>query len=410
MNPLDGAYAIAAALASPAWLRKARGGWGERLGRVGSLPAPTGRPRLLLHAVSVGEVNALRTLVPLLSAEADVVVASTTDTGIARARELFAPGAGVVRYPLDFSRSIARFLDAVRPDAVGLVELELWPGFLSACRRRGIPVGVINGRLSERSFRGYSRLRPALRGMFAGLSVAAVQDEAYAARFAWMGASRVEVTGSMKWDAADLAPVGEAAARLAVELGIDRSAPLIVAGSTGPREEELIRDACPAGVQLLCAPRKPERFDGAALALEPCVRRSRPDVRPAGATRFLLDSIGELRAAYALADLVIVGRSFFDQHGSDPIEPIALGRPAVIGPRVSDFATIVGAFESCGGIHRSTPAGLRDDLARLIRDGAGRRELGERGLRCVEANRGASARHARLLLGLAGLRRTTRRG
>lgn len=410
MNPLDGAYAIAAALASPAWLRKARGGWGERLGRVGPLPAPTGRPRLLLHAVSVGEVNALRTLVPLLSAEADVVVASTTDTGIARARELFAPGSGVVRYPLDFSRSIARFLNAVRPDAVGLVELELWPGFLSACRRQGIPVAVINGRLSERSFRGYSRLKPALRGMFAGLSVAAVQDESYAGRFESMGASRVEVTGSMKWDAADLAPVGEAAVRLAGELGIDRSVPLIVAGSTGPREEELIRDACPAGVQLMCAPRKPERFDGAALALEPCVRRSRPDVRPAGARRFLLDSIGELRAAYALADLVIIGRSFFDQHGSDPIEPIALGRPAVIGPRVSDFATIVGAFESCGGIHRSTAAGLREDLARLIRDDAGRRELGERGRRCVEANRGASARHARLLLGLAGLRRTSRRG
>ncbi len=408
MNGLDARYIALAARSAPWWARKRRAGWGERLGRIAPLPAPApGRPRVLLHAVSVGEVGALRELVPILAGGAEVVVSATTDTGLARARELFAPSCAVVRYPLDFSRSVGRFLDAVRPDAVGLVELELWPNFVGACRRRGIGLAVINGRLSARSFRGYRRLRPFFRPIFASLDRAAVQDEEYAQRFRAMGvlAERCVVTGSMKWDAARIADAVPGAERLAAELGLDRGGgPLIVAGSTGPGEEALLHAACPPGARLLCAPRKPERFDEAAAALPGCVRRSAPGrALDAGAPpdRFLLDTIGELRAAYSLADVVVVGRSFGDLFGSDPIEPIALGRPTVIGPAVSDFATIVGALEREGGIVRVTRESLGRVLADLLADPVRRATLVRRGRECIRGHQGASARHADLLMALA---------
>ncbi|MEO1583062.1 MAG: glycosyltransferase N-terminal domain-containing protein [Planctomycetota bacterium] len=410
MNPLDAGYALAATAAAPLLLRKQRGGWNERLGGVRRLPASAGRPRVMLHAVSVGEANALRTLVPLLTPRAEVIVTATTDTGIARARSLFGGSAHVLRFPLDASWSVERFLSRVRPDVVGMVELEIWPNFLAACRRRGVPTAVINGRLSERSFRGYRRARPIVGGMFASLACAAVQDESYAARFAAMGVAKVKVTGSMKWDAANLESVGAEADALAAALGIDRGKPLIVAGSTGPGEEKLLREACPAGVQLLCAPRKPERFEGAALDLGPCVRRSEPETRPAGATRFLLDSIGELRAAYELADVVVMGRSFGDLFGSDPIEPIALGRATVIGLRVDDFRAVVSAFDAAGGIVRSDRDRLADDLVKLVRDPAARAAVAARGRACIDGHRGASVRHASMLMDLVPLRRRTRRG
>lgn len=413
VNLLDIAYLLIAGVTAPWWMRKSRSGWVERFGRrVPAFPPKSAdTPRILIHAVSVGEVNALRGLVPLLVPEAEVVVSAATDTGLARARELFGSSCRVVRYPLDASWAVRRFLDAVSPDAVALVELELWPNFVRACARRGVPVAVINGRLSERSFRGYRRIARWISPSFAALSLAAVQDEAYAGRFAAMGVprERVVLTGSMKFDAATIEDEAPGADRLALELGIDRSRPLIVAGSTGPGEESLLREACdeafgPGGVQLLCAPRKPERFDDAAAALPGCVRRSArapgPGPEPA-ASLFLLDTIGELRQAYSLADLVVVGRSFFDLHGSDPIEPVALGKAAVMGPAVSDFREIVSTLERAGGLCRADRATLAETLRSLMDDPGRRAALAERGRDRIRQMQGASARHAELLVWLA---------
>jgi len=208
VNPIDAIYILAAGLAAPFWARKPREGWSQRMGHVAemldgseaSAPNPD-RPRILLHAVSVGEVNALRPLVPLLAPHADVIVCTTTDTGLARARQLFSESAQVVRYPLDFSWAVRRFLDHVQPSVVGLVELELWPNFLGECGRRRVPACVINGRLSERSFKGYDRWTRVVRPlMFSRIAHAAVQEEAYADRFTALGTPSVSVTGSMKWD------------------------------------------------------------------------------------------------------------------------------------------------------------------------------------------------------------------
>lgn len=414
MNGLDAAYILAAGVTAPWWSRKARGGWDERLGKVGGeLAAPaSGRPRVMLHSVSVGETSALRKLVPLLTERAEVVVTATTDTGIARARELYSRDATVLRYPLDFSWSVERFLDAVKPDVVGLVELEVWPNFIKSCVRRGIPVAVINGRLSARSFKGYRRFRWALKGMFASLAVAAVQDEDYAARFRAMGtpAERVRVTGSMKWDSASFSADGAKVDELARTLGIDRSRPLVVAGSTAEAretsEEALLDRATPPGVQLVCAPRKPERFDDAYAALggpARCVRRSNPRAYTGSARpeRFLLDTIGELRSAYALADVTVVGRSFGELFGSDPVEPAALGRPVVMGPADGDFASTVAKFERAGAMLRCDAKGLAAALAGLIADPSRRDDMGRRGVACVRENQGATTRHAELLMNLA---------
>lgn len=402
---LDLCYAAAAIATSPIWLvRMARTGklrtdWAARLGG-GDVRPRTDRPRILLHAVSVGEVNAIRLLVRRLDedpARPEVIVATTTDTGFARASELF-PGR-VVRYPFDFSFAVARLLDRVRPDVVGLVELEVWPNFTAAARRRGIPVAVVNGRLSERSFRRYRKVKVLVAPSFRRLAASGVQTDEYAGRFRALGAGRVETLGTMKWDTAEIADSVAGADELARELGIDRSRPLVVAGSTAPGEPELLREAVPEGVQLLVAPRKPEWFAAAAEALPGCVRRSQRV--PGSATgRFVLDTIGELRRAYALADVVVVGRSFGELHGSDMSEPIALGKATLIGPRSGDFAEQMDALRKGGGLVETTRERLREDLGRLLADPAARRELAERGRAIIRGRQGATERYARLLLSL----------
>lgn len=414
MNALDLLYITGGAIASPWLLRKQRAGWKERFGRIESLPAKK-LPRLMIHAVSVGEVNAIRHLLPLLATPAqgpavEVVITVGTDTGLARAKDLFSKHATVLRYPIDLSQSVTRFLDAVTPDAVALVELEVWPNFIKECARRRIPLAVINGRLSERSFKGYRKLRPVLAPTFARLTQVAAQDEDYAARFVAMGVprDRVRITGTMKWDAAAVPSSLDAsipgADELANGLGIDRTKPLIVAGSTGPGEEELLHRACPAGSQLLCAPRKPERFDEAAAALPGCIRRSATKGAsappPTGRDRFLLDTIGELRLAYSLADVIVIGRSFIDLFGSDPLEPAALGKPILIGPRYGDFQNVVQTLDRTGAIRVVEPEQLAQVLSTLLNNAADRADMSKNARAAVLANKGASAKHAEMLLSL----------
>lgn len=404
---LDLLYLLVAIAAAPIWLTrmirtgKIRTDWRGRFGRAPVLPRSEGRPRVLLHAVSVGEVNAIRLLVEQLErrfGDIEIVIATTTDTGYRRAATLFHERHAVVRYPLDFSFAVERFLRAVRPDVVVLVELELWPNFCAACKRMAIAVCVVNGRLTQRSFERYRWIRPLMKGCFRPLQFAAVQNTAYAERFTAMGVppERLHITGTMKWDTAQIADHVPGAEQLAAEMGIDRSKPLIVAGSTAPGEHELLVTATPEGVQLLCAPRKPEWFDQAAAALPGCARRS-ARVKGSSTGRFLLDTIGELRQAYALADVVVVGRSFGTLHGSDMMEPVALGKPTVVGPAVADFQEITDALLTGEGILQCGAADLADLLRRLLGDPHLRAQLADNGRAVIRANQGATARNASLL-------------
>ena len=414
----DAAYAAGLAATAPLWgtslLRtgKWRTDWRGRFGRGPSAKtAGNGNgPRILLCAVSVGEVNAVRGLVDaLLGGEpaCRVDLAVTTNTGVARAEQLYAGRCGVFRYPLDLSGAVSRFLDRAKPDLVATVELELWPNFVAAARARGIPVAVVNGRLSERSFRRYRLARPLVRPTFAAVDAAGVQTDAYAERFAAMGTprGRIRVLDTMKWDNAVVREKAAVpgAAELAEELGIDRSRPLVVTGSTGPGEDRLLIRGRPRDAQLLIAPRKPEHFGAAAAEAEAAdsgfVRRSRGDRGPAEV--YLLDTIGELGRAYALADVALVGRSFLgDLYGSDPMEPAALGVPTVIGPHHGDFRDSVEAMRDAGGLIVS------DDpcaAARELLDNATlAAEVAAAGQEVIRSRQGATARHAEMLRGLLG--------
>ena len=418
----DAAYAAGLAATAPLWgasllkTGKWRTDWRGRFGRSGGEirgpSAETARtadgPRILLCAVSVGEVNAVRGLVDALldgKPRCRVDLAVTTNTGVARAEQLYAGRCGVLRYPLDFSNAVARFLDRVRPDLVATVELELWPNFIAACREREIPVAVVNGRLSERSFRRYRLARPLVRSTFAAVDAAGVQTEAYAERFVALGTprERVRVLDTMKWDNAVVRAKGSVpgAAELAEELGIDRGKPLVVAGSTGPGEPEMLLHDRPRDAQLLIAPRKPEHFEAAARACVQAdpgfVRRSRGDRGPVGV--YLLDTIGELGRAYALADAALVGRSFLgDLHGSDAMEPAALGVPTVIGPHHGDFAESVAAMRDAGGL---VVSGDPCAAARELLDNATlAAEISAAGQEVIRSRQGSTARHAAMLRGL----------
>ncbi len=402
-------YLVLAVVTAPWWMGKKRSGWAERMGKGPELPPPpAGTKRLFIHAVSVGEVNVAAPLIARLREHVDIVLGVTTDTGIARARAMYGDTVHVVRTPMDASWMVGRFFKRVKPDAVALVELELWPNFIRACGARGVPVCVVNGRLSTRSFANYRRMRWLVGWMFRRLAFVAVQDATYARRFREMGVEddRCHIAGTMKWDSAfDAPPPGEAVDELAKNFGIDWKKPLIVAGSTGPGEAELVVEAAKqAGYegQLLIAPRKPEHFDAAAEAMPGCFRRSAKTTAPAGTKYFLLDTIGELRTAYALADVVIVGRSFVDLYGSDPMEPAALGKAIIIGPRVDDFASAVKALDCDDAIVQVTADQLAETIRQLMRDDAWRAQLGERARVCVENHRGSAERHAALILNVLG--------
>ncbi len=412
---LDIAYTIGAVLSSPVWgvsmLRtgKWRTDWRGRFGFQSptscvTQQGPGERGSILIHAVSVGEASLIKPLIdhfeqtypyPALR----VVISTTTNTGYIRAVQLYGDTHEIVRFPFDFSGAVGQFLDRVGPDVVALTELEVWPNFMQACVKRDIPVAVINGRLSENSFKGYRKLRPVLRKMFASLSAVGAQTQDYAGRFEHMGvaAERVHVLDTMKWDAAKIADHVEGADELAREMGINRDRPLVVAGSTGTDEEKLLIDACPADVQLMVVPRKPERFEEVAGLSSEMVRRTRPG-QAKGQRLFLLDTMGELSKAYSLADVVIVGRSFNGWGGSDPIEPVALGKPTIIGPDHHNFADAVEALKAGSGIIVTGKPG--EVVTELLNDPARRTELAKHGREVILSRQGATKRHADMLMRL----------
>lgn len=452
-------YGFVAAVTSPVWMisllrtGKWRTDWSGRFGHVpkekseavNGLGSEGAKKTVMIHAVSVGEVNATRDLIKRISEDLGdkvrIVITATTNTGFDRATELYGDGGGggngncngdsggkhiVLRYPFDFTRCVMRFLDAVRPAVVVLVELEVWPTFVETCAKRQIPVCVINGRLSERSYKRYKLVRWLMRKSFASLATCAVQTVDYAQRFVAMGAAkdRVIVTDSMKWDNAKVVEPGDlkGVSELASAIGIDCDKPVVVAGSTGPGEEELLLRQKADGVQLVLVPRKPERFEEVAGVIQRWLSQKGNGAKPraagggsSGVVRrsqcadgtqrgintsevFLLDTMGELRKAYALATVVIVGRSLIDLYGSDPIEPIALGKPTVIGPRYGDFADVVEAFREEDGIVVS------DDpwkvVTALLGDSERARQLAVNGRRVILSRQGATQRHVALIQAL----------
>ena len=339
---LDILYSAGLLLSSPVWLYKMarhgryRTGWGERFGAA---PVRYGlQPIIWVHGVSLGEINAARTLVKELHSQLPdyrVVISTTTDTGMAAATKLFAPDHLVFRWPLDFTWAVRRALLRLRPDLVILMEGEVWPNFLAACGKRGIPAVIVNARMSPRGAR-WKKLGSIAARLFNRLAAVGVQDAQYAQRYIDMGVdhAKVHVTGMLKYDTAEVASTLPGQDELAKTMGIGEGSQLIVAGGTGPGEEKMILDIFPdlarshPAARLAIVPRKPERFDEVARLIAAsgfaAVRRSQKKdgaEGPVDSTAVILgDTMGELRKFYSLAAAVFVGRTLVPMGGSDMIE------------------------------------------------------------------------------------------
>jgi len=402
---------------------KARARWLAYLKDVGSrfgprTPRASVGPSVWVHGVSVGEVKAAARLVESIEEVVpgvDVVITATTDTGYRVAKERY-PGRRVEFYPPDLSFIVAQALDRLRPDLVVLVESEFWPNFLSAVAERGIPVVLVNGRISERSAARFGRIPPLWRAIAGALTTVCAQLPVYADRFRALGiaAERIAVTGNLKLDNVPLIEDrarSEAYARL---IGRDGSAglarPLLVAGSTHPTEERalgrVIRRIRAGGTPLaaVVAPRHPARADAAEADLRreglDVVRRSRLSATtpPAPDAVVLLDTVGELEVVYALADVVFVGGSLIRHGGQNMMEPASLGKPVLVGPQTYNFRGEVDLLVAAGGI------GVVDDeeelhvlLAAWLADPAAAREVGERGRTAILASKGATAKTIEVL-------------
>ncbi len=368
-----------------------REGWLQRLGFV---PRRSGAVRCFwIHAVSMGEVNAASTIIAALQREfpdCDLVVSSTTDTGISRARKLYGDIATVVFYPFDFTFAVKRALTRLRPDICILMELEAWPNFTSIARKLNIPVVVANGRISSgKGFPRYKKVAWLIRPMFARLSAVMVQDQEYASRFEYLGVKPTKIfnVGSLKYDTAEVTDNVSGSEALAMELRIAPEVPLLVAGSTGIGEEEIILDCYRQIMQerpelklrLAIIPRKPEKFDevagliekkGLALVRYSQVKSGKVTVADCHAESVILgDTMGDLRKFYSLADIIFVGRSLVPMGGSDMMEAAALGKPVIVGPYTENFNQTVTALRAGNGIV-VVPEGkaLKEAIVRLSDD------------------------------------------
>lgn len=393
--------------------------WGE--GRT----APSGEGGLWLHAVSVGEVGVAATLARGLPADLPLTVTTITPTGQERARSAFAGRAAVAYLPFDLGPPIDRFFarafPSAPPRALLLVEGDYWPLLLAEAKRRGFPVVVANGRVGDKGFGRMRKLAPLARRLLGAVDRFGVQSAIDRDRLIALGvpAERIAVTGNLKYDTPEPALAPELAEAISL-LADGRQ--ILVAGSTMPGEEEALLGAT-AGLEeralLVLAPRHPERWGEVAALLDrsgrPALRRSLLGTttetsgtatsaafeRPAV---LLLDSLGELAGLYRLASGAFIGGTLVPTGGHNPLEAARFGVPVAVGPSMHNFAEMASRFDSSAAWRRVTDAA---DLGAAFRswldapDDA--RDLGRRGARLIEENRGAVARTLELIRPLLGV-------
>ncbi|MCA9166986.1 MAG: 3-deoxy-D-manno-octulosonic acid transferase [Planctomycetales bacterium] len=417
----DAVYCLLALLAIPYWLwgawrhAKYRQGWSQKL--LGNVPeAPRDRVVVWLHAVSLGEVNLLGTLIAALRRERPDVhcyITTTTRTGYESACKRYSDFAQISYFPFDFSWAVRRALRRVRPHAIVLAELEVWPNLIHFATEQGIPVTIANGRLSPRSFRGYRRIRAWLNATFARVDRIGAQTREYAARFEALGArpERVFVTGSLKFDGAESNRANDRTVALQELAGFTAEQTVLLAGSTFPPEEEILvevyRRVAPdfPELRMVIVPRHPERFAEVAEILAksglPWSRRSEllPE-RPAEGI-LLVDTIGELGAWWGTADLAYVGGSMGSRGGQNMIEPAAYGAAVSFGPQTTNFRDIVQLMHQAdAAVTVQDAEQLEAFVRRGLTDRAWRQEMGQRAAELVRLNQGATQRTVQMLLPL----------
>ena len=391
-------------------------GFRERLGLITPLKTD-GQPLIWIHCVSVGETLAARPLVRGIRQRFPqylIAISTTTLTGQNIAREVFKDDVAKVFYfPFDWRWIVRRTLSAINPTAVLMMETELWPGFLRECESRQIPVAVVNGRLSEKSFKRYRIISSFMSRVLGSLSAAFMQTEADGKRLVALGMdpAKLSVTGNMKFDAnaatsSDEKLTAEFRERFAFE-----NASLIVAASTHAPEEQILLDALKRlsshverKPRLLIAPRHPERFNEVAEMINGSgFSWARRSANPTEADKvcdlILLDSIGELASVYSLASVVFVGGSITNKGGHNILEPAAVGAAVITGANTLNFKEIVETFVKAGAVIQLPSLSASDaavELAHIIQNLLAIPEvaadLGSRAFELLNQNRGATDR------------------
>jgi 3-deoxy-D-manno-octulosonic-acid transferase len=420
------------ALSSPYYFFRLwrRGNWqrgfGQRFGQYDTKlkQSITNRHIIWMHAVSVGEMNVcmqlIRALEPRLP-NVKFIVSTTTTTAMAELQKKLPPHIGKIYYPIDRRKIVGRALNIIHPDAIILVEAEIWPNFIWRARGMGIPLFLVNARLSDRSFPRYKKYGFLFRQLFGSFTGVGAQNEIDARRLQEVGCrpAAIHNVGSLKFDAARLEGrrTLDVPAMLA-QFGVPANAPIIVAGSTHDGEEAILgrlflnlRQKFP-DLFLIIVPRHFERAKEAASDLTKqgikffYRTELNPDTKfePGELDCLLVNTTGELRYFYEHATVVFVGKSLTAKGGQNPIEPAALGKTVVFGPQMQNFADVVKIFlAGDGAVQVDDVAELEKTIGELLSDAARREELGRNGQRIVKEHQGATERTVEMILeGLAG--------
>lgn len=375
-----------------------RRGVAERFGRY-----ELERPEKLvwIHAVSVGEVRAAAPLVQSLRAalpDHTVLMTCTTAAGRDTIKQVYGEQVLECFLPYDFPEPVQRFIEHFRPRLGILMETEIWPNLLATCKADGVPMLLANARMSGKSAEGYARWRGLMEPAFASLAAVCAQSGEDAKRLRLLGATSVEVTGNLKFDAA-LDAVQLAAGR-AWRQKLGR--PVLLLASTREGEEQLLLQEIKTiedEVLTVVVPRHPQRFDEVARLAQ--ARRTEVDLPGADVSVYLGDTMGEMAFYYAACDVAVIGGSFADLGGQNLIEALAAGAPVVIGPSTFNFAeatrlaVAAGAALQCPG-----PAEAVRQSMELLRRQEIRKKMAHAGQSLCEANRGATERHLKACLRL----------
>ncbi len=413
--------ALLLSVTMPYWLYqmvrrdKYRAGFWERWGRVPARikKAADGKRVIWVHAVSVGEVLAVSRLIQEMHARCPqyrTVVSTTTDTGQRLARERFG-AENVFYFPMDFAFAIRPYLEELRPELVIIAETEFWPNFIRLTHDGGARMAAVNGRISDRSWGGYRRVRFLLRKVLQKIDLYLTQTEEDRKRLIDIGAPKrcVHVSGNLKYD---VAPPSQApiVASLGSSFRKTGAGPVIVAGSTMEGEESLLLRAFEIvrgrhhDAVMIVAPRHPQRFQEVAEFVKslgiPLWRRSLWSGEDLSGAVLLLDTIGELSSVYELADVAFVGGSLVEYGGHNILEPAQYGVPVVIGPHYDNFREMVNLFRGSDAVRVVGPAELPLCMVDLLSNEAERVALGERGLATLRAQTGATERTLEALTSL----------
>jgi 3-deoxy-D-manno-octulosonic-acid transferase len=397
-----------------------RHGWSERLGKIRrNFPD---KKCIWIHAVSVGEVNATKTIIAELKKQLpqyEIILSATTDTGIEQANKLYGKELKVFYFPFDFSFIVHRAFKRLKPNICLLMELEVWPNFTSRAHRLKIPVVVVNGRISDRSFPRYNLVKFFVKPTFKKVPLFLAQTAEYADRFLALGGhtKAAVITGSLKYDTAQVADKVEGADKLAAQLNI-AGRRLWVAGGTGPNEEKIILDVFKklkqqekyGNLRLAIVPRKPERFNEVAdLITQSGFEQTRYSRIKSGGqstetnkdTVILGDTMGDLRKFYSLATIVFVGRSLVPMGGSDMMESTAMGKCTIFGPHTFNFKeTVKSLLLSQGAIEVKNAEKLYETIQNCLDQPQFAQQIASAGQKVIKDNQGATQKSVSAIINL----------